>query len=38
MVEERDPADLEPDGVQFGFLFGGTLLIEVIFSYPGLAT
>jgi ABC-type dipeptide/oligopeptide/nickel transport system permease component len=23
-------------GVQFGFLFGGTLLIEVIFSYPGL--
>jgi peptide/nickel transport system permease protein len=23
-------------GVQFGFLFGGTLLVEVIFSYPGL--
>ncbi len=23
-------------GVQFGFLFGGSLLIEVIFSYPGL--
>ncbi len=23
-------------GVQFGFLFGGTLLIEMIFSYPGL--
>jgi peptide/nickel transport system permease protein len=23
-------------GVQFGFLFGGTLLIEVIYSYPGL--
>jgi ABC-type dipeptide/oligopeptide/nickel transport system permease component len=23
-------------GVQFGFLFGGTLLIEVIFSYPGV--
>lgn len=23
-------------GVQFGFLFGGTLLIEIIFSYPGL--
>jgi len=23
-------------GVQFGFLFGGTLLIEVIFSFPGL--
>lgn len=23
-------------GVQFGFLFGGTLLIEVIFSYPGM--
>jgi len=21
-------------GVQFGFLFGGTLLIEVIYSYP----
>jgi peptide/nickel transport system permease protein len=23
-------------GVQFGFLFGGTLLVEIIFSYPGL--
>ena len=23
-------------GVQFGFLFGGTLLIEVIFSFPGI--
>src|SRR5205807_4521815 len=23
-------------GVQFGFLFGGTLLVEVIFSYPRL--
>ena len=23
-------------GVQFGFLFGGTLLIEVICSYPGV--
>ena len=23
-------------GVQFGFLFGGSLLIEVIYSYPGL--
>jgi len=23
-------------GVQFGFLFGGTLLVEMIFSYPGL--
>jgi ABC-type dipeptide/oligopeptide/nickel transport system permease component len=23
-------------GVQFGFLFGGTLLIEVIYSYPGM--
>jgi peptide/nickel transport system permease protein len=23
-------------GVQFGFLFGSTLLVEVIFSYPGL--
>jgi ABC-type dipeptide/oligopeptide/nickel transport system permease component len=23
-------------GVQFGFLFGGTLLVEVIFSYPGV--
>ncbi len=23
-------------GVQFGFLFGGTLLIEVIYSFPGL--
>jgi peptide/nickel transport system permease protein len=23
-------------GVQFGFLFGGTLLIEVIYSYPGI--
>jgi len=23
-------------GAQFGFLFGGTLLIEVIYSYPGL--
>ena len=23
-------------GVQFSFLFGGTLLIEVIYSYPGL--
>lgn len=23
-------------GVQFGFLFGGTLLIEIIFSYPGM--
>lgn len=25
-------------GVQFGFLFGGTLLIEVIFSYPGMGS
>jgi peptide/nickel transport system permease protein len=23
-------------GVQFGFLFGGSLLVEIIFSYPGL--
>lgn len=23
-------------GVQFGFLFGGTLLIEIIYSYPGM--
>jgi peptide/nickel transport system permease protein len=23
-------------GVQFGFLFGGSLLVEVIYSYPGL--
>ncbi|MBV9811504.1 MAG: ABC transporter permease, partial [Acetobacteraceae bacterium] len=23
-------------GVQFGVLFGGSLLVEVIFSYPGL--
>ena len=23
-------------GVQAGFLFGGTLLVEVIYSYPGL--
>jgi ABC-type dipeptide/oligopeptide/nickel transport system permease component len=23
-------------GVQFGFLFGGTLLVEIIYSYPGL--
>ena len=23
-------------GVQFGFLFGGTLLVEVIYSYPGM--
>ena len=23
-------------GVQFGILFGGTLLVEVIYSYPGL--
>jgi peptide/nickel transport system permease protein len=23
-------------GLQFGFLFGGTLLVEIIFSYPGL--
>ena len=23
-------------GVQFGFLFGGTLLVELIFSFPGL--
>lgn len=23
-------------GVQFGFLFGGSLLIEVIYSYPGM--
>jgi peptide/nickel transport system permease protein len=23
-------------GVQFGFLFGGTLLVEIIFSYPGM--
>ncbi|MFT8245474.1 ABC transporter permease [Roseomonas sp. BN140053] len=23
-------------GVQFGFLFGGTMLVEVIYSYPGL--
>jgi len=25
-------------GVQFGFLFGGTLLIEVIYSYPGMGS
>ncbi len=25
-------------GVQFGFLFGGTLLVELIFSYPGLGS
>ena len=23
-------------GVQFGFLFGGTLLVEIIFAYPGI--
>ena len=23
-------------GVQFGFLFGGSLLVEVIYSYPGM--
>jgi ABC-type dipeptide/oligopeptide/nickel transport system permease component len=23
-------------GVQFGFMFGGTLLVEVIYSYPGM--
>ncbi len=23
-------------GAQFGFLFGGTLLVETIFSYPGI--
>src|SRR5205807_3699649 len=23
-------------GVQFGFLFGGTLLVELIYSFPGL--
>ena len=23
-------------GVQFGILFGGTLLVEVIYSYPGM--
>ena len=23
-------------GVQLSFLFGGTLLVEVIFSYPGI--
>jgi peptide/nickel transport system permease protein len=23
-------------GVQFGFLFSGTLLVEVIYSYPGV--
>jgi peptide/nickel transport system permease protein len=23
-------------GVQFGFLFGGTLLVEIIYSYPGI--
>ena len=23
-------------GVQFGFLFGGTLLAEIVFSYPGM--
>ena len=25
-------------GVQFGFLFGGTLLVEVIYSYPGMGS
>jgi ABC-type dipeptide/oligopeptide/nickel transport system permease component len=30
------PPALSLMGVQFGFLFGGTLLVEVIFSYPGL--
>ena len=25
-------------GVQFGFLFGGALLVEMIFSFPGSAT
>ena len=25
-------------GVQFGFLFGGTLLVEMIFSFPGLGS
>jgi len=30
-------ADPEPDGVQFGFLFGGTLLIEVIYRIPASA-
>ena len=23
-------------GVQFGFLFGGTLLVEIIYSFPGI--
>jgi len=23
-------------GVQFGYLFSGTLLVEVIYSYPGM--
>ena len=23
-------------GVQFGFLFGGTLLVELIYSFPGI--
>lgn len=30
------PPTLTLMGVQFGFLFGGTLLIEVIYSYPGI--
>jgi ABC-type dipeptide/oligopeptide/nickel transport system permease component len=25
-------------GLQFGFLFGGTLLVEIIFSFPGLGS
>ncbi|MGH7006460.1 MAG: ABC transporter permease, partial [Alphaproteobacteria bacterium] len=25
-------------GVQFSFLFGGTLLVEVIYSYPGVGS
>ena len=25
-------------GVQFGFLFGGSLLVEVIFAYPGMGS
>ena len=36
-AQERDPADARRlMGVQFGFLFGGTLLVEVIYSYPGI--
>ncbi len=35
-AEERRATDLTLAGVQFGILFSGTLLVEVIYSYPGM--